>query len=199
MMSSSPGASGRRLEQDGVGHADLADVVERRRALDHRRVAVAQAERPRQRAGQPADAARVLAGVVVAVLGGAGEAVDDLDVGAGERAGPLLDRQLEPLLLAFELGVELARDEQVADAQQRLDAVERLGQEVARPHRQRALLDRRRVVGRDDQHRQVALAGEQRPQRLHHLEAVEVRHVQVEDDEVRAARSASGRSPRAGR
>ena len=126
----------------------------------------------------------MLAGVVVAILGGAGEPVDDLDVRAGERARPLLDGQLEPLLLALELRVELPGDEQVADPQQRLDAVERLGEEIARPHRQRPLLHRRRVVGGDDQHRQVALDGEQRPQRLHHLEAVEVRHVQVEDDQV---------------
>ena len=98
---------------------------------------------------------------------------------------PLLDGQLEPLLFALELRVELPGDEQVANPQQRFDAVERLGEEIARPHRQRALLHRRRVVGGDDQHRQVALDGEQRPQRLHHLEAVEVGHVQVEDDQVR--------------
>ena len=184
MMSSSPGASCAGLSRMASGTPTLPTSCS---GAARSIIAASPSARPSVRASspdEPADAARVLAGVVVAILGGARQAVDDLDVRAGEGARPLLDRLLEPLLLALELGVELARDQQVADAQQRLDAVERLGQEVARAHRQRPLLDRRRVVGRDDQHRQVALDGEQRPQRLHHLEAVEVRHVQVEDDQV---------------
>jgi hypothetical protein len=122
----------RRLQEDRVGDADLADVVEGRGALDRPRVRLGQAERAREEAGEPADATGVLAGVVVAVLGGTREALDDLEVRAVEGPRPLEDGLLELLLLALELRVQLPCDEQVADPEQRFDAVERLGEEVAR-------------------------------------------------------------------
>ena len=173
------------LEQDGIGHAHLSDVVKRRRPLDRLGIDFGEPERPGQQTREPADSSRVLAGVVIPVFGGAREPLDDLEMRAVQRLGPVEDGLFELLLLAFELRVQLARHEQVADPQERFDAVERLGEEVAGAHRQRALLDRGRVVGGHDEDRQVAFGGEQGANGLHHLEAVHVRHVEVEDDQVR--------------
>jgi hypothetical protein len=66
------------LEQDRVGHADLADVVEHRGAAHPLRIDVRDVEPQRDALRQPADAPRVLARRVVAVVGGEGEAVQDV-------------------------------------------------------------------------------------------------------------------------
>ena len=91
---------------------------------------------------------------------------------------------LERAVVLLELLVEHPRLEQVVDAQHDLDGVERLGDEVARAHLQCALLHRRVAVAGDDQHGQRAARRQQVPQLLEDLEPVELRHVEVEDQQV---------------
>ena len=68
-----------RLEQDGVGDGDLAEVVQRRGAAQHADGAVLQPERPPEPGRQGADALRVLRRVVVAVLRGLREPVQRIE------------------------------------------------------------------------------------------------------------------------
>jgi hypothetical protein len=126
----------------------------------------------------------VLAGVVVAILRGAGEAADDLQMRVGQLPRPRPHRLLQPLLLPFQRDVEMPRGQQIADAEHGLHGVERLGQEVARADAQGALLDRGGGVAGEDEHRQVAKRRAQGAELFHDLEAVHVRHVEVEDDQV---------------
>ena len=129
------------------------------------------------------DAVGVLAGVVVAELGGDRQPLDDLDLRLDQLARPLAHLGLEQLVLALDLDVEEARLEQRLDAQQQLVLLERLVDEVLGAARQRLAPRFRRQVARQDQDRQVRRLGDL-VQLVHHLEPVHVRHVQVEQDEI---------------
>ena len=77
-----------------------------------------------------ADALGVLAGIVVAELGGPRQPLDDLDLRRLELARALAHLGLEDLVLALDLQVEEPRLEQRADPEQHFVAVERLVEEV---------------------------------------------------------------------
>jgi hypothetical protein len=131
-----------------------------------------------------ADALGVLPGVVVAEFGRHREALDDLDLRLLERARALADLGLEELVLALHLDVEKPRFEQRPDTQQDLVGLKRLADEILRAARERLPLGLRRFVGRQNQDGKVSGLGDfvQLP---HDLESIEVRHVQVEEDQVR--------------
>jgi hypothetical protein len=110
------------------------------------------------------------------VGGGVHRAAEALQLG-----GALAHLALHARAVLARLLVEQAHFQQVADAGQHLDRVEGLADEVARPGLERGQLLVR--LGRHHQHRQPGLALH-RFQGFHHLEAVHVRHLQVEDDQV---------------
>ena len=101
-----------RLEEDLVGDADLADVVQRRGAPEQRGLVLAEAEAAGDQRGGPANALGVLVGGVVAVLGGDGEPLERLEAGFLERLGPLPHGPLEDVTLVLQrlLGLLLSRD-----------------------------------------------------------------------------------------
>ncbi len=174
-----------QLQEDGVGDADLADVVQRGRAPDEQDLPVAQPEMPRQEGRHLPDALGVLPRLVVAELRRAGEPLDDLVLRRLEVARALPHLRLEDLVLALHLEVQEARLEQRADPQHHLVGVERLGDEVFRPAQERLLPRLRRQVARHHQHREEGALGNL-AQAVEHLEAVHVRHVEVEQDQVGA-------------
>ena len=112
-----------RLEQDRVAHGDLADVVEAGGDRDVLDEALVEAEQPRDAARERADAQRVLARLVMAVLGGVREALDQLVLGVLELGGALAHAPLQhvgvlaqQLLLApGELGLLAHRRDVVLD------------------------------------------------------------------------------------
>jgi hypothetical protein len=75
-----------RLEQDGVGDRDLAEVVQRRRLPDEPHHPVAVTGAAREQRGQVADPLGVLVGVVVAVLRRQCQAPQALELGRVELA-----------------------------------------------------------------------------------------------------------------
>ena len=75
--------------------------------------------------------------------------------------------------------------DQVADPEQHLAGVERLGEEVPGAPGQRLALDLRIGVGRDHQDGEVVLARDRGADRVQHLDAAHPRHVEIEDDQVR--------------
>jgi hypothetical protein len=83
------------LEQERVGDADLAEVVQRGGAADEVALAGGQVELGGDEPGQPADPAGVLTRVVVAQLGGLRQAVEDLELGALDLCGALVHPALE--------------------------------------------------------------------------------------------------------
>jgi hypothetical protein len=68
----------------------------------------------------------------------------------------------------------------------RLRGVERLDDEIARAQRERPVAHLRGDVGGEHEHRSVFTGHGQASQVGQHLEAVPMRHVQVEEDQVRA-------------
>ena len=118
------------LEQDPVGNADLADVVQRCRLADQLDLVRPVPERRIQRGSRPAHALGVAPGVVVAVLGGARQALEHLEVRGLELLGALGDGALQPAVVLAQLEVQEAGLEQVRHAQQQLVAVYGLGDEV---------------------------------------------------------------------
>ena len=144
------------------------------------------------------DAVGVLAGVVVAELGGDRQPLDDLDLRLDQLARPLPHLGFEQLVLALDLDVEEPRLEQRLDAQQELVLLERLVDEVLGAARQRVAPRLGRQVARQDQDRQVRRLGDL-VQLVHHLEAVEMRHVQVEQDQVGPVLDVAAPSLRASR
>ena len=87
--------------------------------------------------------------------------------------------------MLLERHVEMARLQQVADAQQHLELLERLGEEVAGTRRQRAALGLQRDIRRQDEDGHVRIGRDLAAELLEDGEPVEVRHHQVEQDEVR--------------
>ncbi|MPN13026.1 hypothetical protein SDC9_160346 [bioreactor metagenome] len=83
------------FEQDGVGDADLADVVHRRRVEDDVGRFFPHAVRQGDQAGVVAHAQHVVAGFVVLEFGGAAEAPDDLLAGGEQFQSALADHALE--------------------------------------------------------------------------------------------------------
>ena len=83
------------LEQDAVGHADLADVVQDAGVADQVGLGGGQPELERDLAAEPAHALDVIAGVVVAQLRGLREPHDDFELGVRELRGARVDRGLE--------------------------------------------------------------------------------------------------------
>jgi len=163
------------LEQDGVGDPDLADVVQRRGALDQLRPGHREAQGARQQAGGAPDAPRVLLGVVVAVLGRQCQAVQHPQARRFEVMGAPLLKLLHP--------------QEVGHAQRQLDPVHRLGDEVAGPGRQDAALDLLGAVRdeREDGH----AADRGRP--LEHLEPVHLAQVKVQQQQGGTALAAQSR------
>ena len=120
-----------------------------------------------------ADPPGVLLRVVVAVLGREREALEDLEPRLLEIAGALRDLVLEVRVLLLQASLEHLDLEQVADAQQQLDPVERLGEEVARAQsRARGAWSRGRVGGEDEERHLGSVSRPARPEPLHQLEAV---------------------------
>ena len=139
----------------------------------------------RQQRRHLADALGVLPGVVVAELRRARQPLDDLDLRRLELARALAHLGFEHLVLTLDLQIEEPRLEQRADPQQHFVGVERLVDEVLRAARQRLAPRLRRHVAGQHQDRQVAGLGDL-VELVHHLQAVHVRHVQVEQDQVGA-------------
>ena len=91
-----------QLEQDVVGHADLADVVQRRGEADRVHQVVGQAHRRGNPRRDRADALRVLHRVVVAELGGAAEPLENLELRVLELGAAQRDLLFEHVVLARE-------------------------------------------------------------------------------------------------
>ena len=174
-----------RLQKDRVANADLADIVQGRRSLDRQRHLGGQSQLAGEGPGEPTDTSRVFAGVVVAELGGERQPLEDLEPRDLQLPRPFLDGRLEPAVVLVQLQVQEARDEQVADAQQRFDGVERLVEEVLGAGPERALANLDTEIGRHNENGEIALVAEQPLQLCHHAEAIEARHVQVQQNQVR--------------
>lgn len=105
------------LVEDGVAHGDLADVVEPRGGEEELHLGLGPAQRVRDGRGVVPDPPGVLAGVVVAVLGGYREAGDDLELRLLEFARALTHRRLGLLAdVLDDLGVSAVRLRLVAGA-----------------------------------------------------------------------------------
>ena len=75
--------------------------------------------------------------------------------------------------------------QQVADAQEHLGLVERLGEEILRAGGQRPVLGLGGHVSREHEHGHGIFARGQRLDLLHDVEARDVGHVEVKQDEIR--------------
>jgi hypothetical protein len=106
-----------RLEQDGIGDADLADVVHRRRVEDDAGRFVAQPVGEGNQAGVMAHAQDVVAGLVVLEFGGPAKAADDLLAGGQQFQRALLDHALQfaRLVVEGEVGAHPRLDDGRAD------------------------------------------------------------------------------------
>jgi len=91
---------------------------------------------------------------------------------------------LERLVLVAELLVEKLDLQHVPDPEQGLVDVERLRKEVVRPACQSPLPRLAGCVPRENEDRDVRAPGQQQLQRSHDLEPVDVRHQQVEEDQI---------------
>jgi hypothetical protein len=139
---------------------------------------------PGERGGRGPHAVGVLGGVVVAVLRHAPQAQRHLVLRPLELLGAQPDRLLEVRVVLLQARVQRPGVQQVRHPQRRLDDVDGLGEEVVRPERQGAPPGLRRRVGRDHQAGEVVLGRHPLGQLLQDREAVQDRHVQVEQDEV---------------
>ena len=74
--------------------------------------------------------------------------------------------------------------EEVLDPDQHFVHVERLGDEVRRSHRQRALARLGRVIPRQHQDGEILGCGHPGPEALHHGYAVDLGHVEVQQQDV---------------
>ena len=103
-----------------------------------------------------------------------------------------VERCLQLGVVLFEPAVQGAGLEQVGDPQQDLGAVEGLGEEVLGAGGQGPLPDFGGDIGGEDEDGQEPAFGHQALEGLHEGEAVEVRHVQVEQDQVGEGTGAAG-------
>ena len=181
----------RRLEQQRVGNADLADVVQRRRAAHQPDVVSREAERRRQLRDDVADAFGMPAGVVVAVFGRHRQPLEHLDARFFELLRAAVHGFEQRAILLAHVLIEQPRLELIAHAQRQLgrDRTAWSGSRARRATTRDGAPSMRDVAG-DHEHRQV-FGDDPRMQRLEHVEAVAVRHVQVEDDQIGVHASAS--------
>jgi hypothetical protein len=175
-----------------VRNADLADVVQRGRPANDFHLARRDPQALGQQRRRPADPLGVLPGFVVPELGGAGEPFQDLDPRpvqldrpARQLDGALAHPLLQPLVLILQRQMEEPGLEQVADPEAHLDGTERLGQEVPRSARERAALGFAAAVRGEHQDRQVRLGRDLLPEDRQDLEPGEVRHLEVQQNEIR--------------
>ena len=99
--------------------------------------------------------------------------------------GAFADLFFEEDVLVLELDVQEAVFQEVADAQEHFGLVERLGEEILGPGGERAVLGLGGHVGGEHQHGHGVVDGGERLDLLHDVEAGDVGHVEVEQDEVR--------------
>jgi hypothetical protein len=137
-----------RLEQDPVGDRHLADVVQRRRAAQERRLLGGQPEPAGEQLRDAPDPLRVPVGVVVAVLRREREALEDLQPRLLQVPRALAHPVLEAAGVLGELALQPPGLQQVRHPQADLVQVERLGEEVRGAGRQRTAADLHRDVGR---------------------------------------------------
>jgi hypothetical protein len=174
-----------RLPQDDIGNPDLAHIVQRSRAPQQEHLFVGQAEGAAQHRGHLADALGVAASLVIPEFGGAGEPLQGVEIGALELHRPLPDPLFEHLILLHDLAMEVPGLEQVADPEEHLSHLERLGQEVLRPRRESPTAGLGGRVAREHQDRHECVRSCRRAKLLQDGEAVELAHVQIEQDDVR--------------
>ena len=124
------------------------------------------------------------AGVVVPEFGRDRETFQSIEVRALEIRGPLPHPLLQHDVLAGDLAVQVPGLEQISDPEQDLVHLERLGHEVLRALGERAAAGLLGRVAGQHQHRQIALRLDDLGQTLQHRDAVEHRHVQVEEHQV---------------
>ena len=97
----------------------------------------------------------------------------------------LADLRLEALVLAPELLVEEARLEQVPDAKEDLRPIERLRHEIVRAGRERAMPALERHVRGQHEDGRAGLGSGLRLQLLEHLDAVDIGHPEIQQDQIR--------------
>ena len=172
-----------RLEQDGVGDTDLADVVHRAGIQDQVTLCLAPVQGPGQHGTDVAHPQDVVAGFLVPVLGGFAQTLDHLQPGAAQLFGLHPHHGVQGGGLVVQESVRQMHIQQVAHPHQQLGAVERLGQVVAGPGTQGFKQVLLAMLGRQD-HDRWQQGRPQGLELLHDLKAIQVRHVQVEQDEV---------------
>ena len=97
------------LQENGVGHPHLADVVEQRPAPDMDHLGFGDADGPRQPQGHFGDTARVAFGLVIAQVKGAGPAFNRRIVGVQQLVMQRENAFLGPLALGDVTHQHLAR------------------------------------------------------------------------------------------
>ncbi len=108
---------------------------------------------------------------------------------------PRVELPLQLFLPRLRCRVQRARLEQVSDAENHFDAIDRLREEVLRAGVQRPLTRCRRRVGGQDDDGKKCLRVETVPKLAQHGEPIHPRHVQVEQQHVGAKlHTASDRS-----
>ena len=86
--------------------------------------------------------------------------------------------------------------QQVAHPQQQLDAIQRLGQEIARAHREGTSPRLIRGISSQHQERHAAPVIGQRPKPVHQLEPIHPRHVEIEQHQIGSKLDEHPRNPR---
>src|SRR5205807_8615636 len=107
----------------------------------------------------------------------------------GKRIGKLMSASghlvFERLILILELLPEVARLKQISNPEENLRRVERLIEKVSRTARQSFTFSLGSCIGSQHQDGQPVIGRNNRSQLLHHLKSVQVKHHQVENDEIR--------------
>ena len=173
-----------RLEKDAVWYADLADVVHRAGVEYQLAGLIAPADATREQGRSVAHAQDVLARFVVAKLRCAAQAAHDVQPRLSELQGALVHQLLEQTVLVMHQALGHVRHQRVVDAGQKFPAVERLAEKVAGSAvqcTQQIVLARLCGKHHDGRLQRVG----QGPDLVHHGVAVEVRHVDVQQDQVR--------------
>ncbi len=174
-----------RFLQDRIGRGQLADVVERRGLANQPCIRVGHRQGPGQGFGQLADARGVATGEVVSCIAGQGENPERVQLGVLELAGALLDALFQLLAPLHQLERQAPGEEQVLHPLEYLGGVKRLRDEILGAHGERPALRIPLLVAGEDQDRPVLVLRDPQRQLPHHLETVDVRHVQVQQDEIR--------------
>ncbi|MEI9893179.1 MAG: hypothetical protein WDN28_04525 [Chthoniobacter sp.] len=101
-----------------------------------------------------------------------------------ELAGSFLHPLLEEHVVALQFQVKKARFEQIPDADDHFSGVQRLVQKVLGAGLESSQLDFWSFIAGEDQDRKIILLRNGRSQLLQHLEAVEVRHEDIEQQNI---------------